>query len=523
MVFSSAVFLFAYFPVVFLGFYAIPKKYSLPFLFLVNIVFYGWGEPVYVCLMLFSIAFNYGAALLIANVRYKKPALALTIAINLFIIGFFKYSGFIYSSLSGVLPGFAFSQPPLPIGISFYTFQALAYIIDVYRGCAAPENAARGPGPERTAPDPNPARSVKTVAAERNFLKFGVYFSLFPQMNAGPIVRYADIRDQLGGRSVRLFDLDAGLKRFICGLSKKLLLANPVGLIWEAFGGSPGQNGVAGAWIGLVAYAFHIYFDFSGYSDMAIGLGRMLGYTFPENFDYPYMSRSVTEFWRRWHMTLSGWFRDYLYIPLGGSRSGTARNLLNLGVVWLLTGFWHGASWNFALWGLYFALLLIVERTFVLKMFDRIKAPAALRRVYAFGLVTVGWGLFALTDLPDAFSYISELFGRSPAGVNLFTAESLRYAVAFIPTLLICALAATPLPKRVWASISRAGTRMRDAEVAGIGASESRAGTRMRASEVAGIGARVRVIELAGIGALLILCVAAVAAGGYNPFIYYRF
>ena len=270
------------------------------------------------------------------------------------------------------------------------------------------------------------------------------------------------------------------------------MLANSVGLAWEAFNAAPGQNGVAGAWVGLLSYAFHIYFDFSGYSDMAVGMGLMLGFNFPKNFNYPYIANSITDFWRRWHITLSGWFRDYVYIPLGGSRRGAARNLINLVVVWFLTGLWHGASWNFVLWGLYFAVILIVERTFLLRAFEKIKLPSFVRQIYAFVLVVVGWGLFAITDLPESFTYIAELFGRSSAQGLLFSTAAMRYAAAYLPTLLLCALAATPLPKLAWSALT--GERR-----------------------------RYRALEAAGAFAMLLMCVAAIAAGGYNPFIYFRF
>ncbi|MCL2060636.1 MAG: MBOAT family protein [Oscillospiraceae bacterium] len=499
MVFSSVIFIFAYLPIVFLGYYAIPKRYALVFLFVMNLIFYGWGEPVYLLLMVFSIAHNYAAALLIARLKHKKAVLAMSVILNLTLIGFYKYAGFVIDSIAYALPriihfaglpplprlDFGFAAPPLPIGISFYTFQAMAYVIDVYRG---------------------------DMKAERSFLKFGSFISLFPQLIAGPIVLYRDVVDYLGKRSAKLADVERGLKIFIMGLSKKLLLANPVGAAWATFASAPGGNGVAGAWVGLFAYAFHIYFDFSGYSDMAVGMGLMLGFKFPGNFNYPYIANSITDFWRRWHITLSSWFRDYVYIPLGGSRRGIFRNLFNLVVVWFLTGLWHGASWNFVLWGMYFAVILIIERAFLLRVFDKLNVPALVRRLYAFGLVVIGWGLFALTDLSQSFSYIAELYGYTSAvaGISLaampaggvagatllyggmFTSTSLQYAVAYLPTLILCALAATPLPKAVW-------------------------------SVVTGGGRRLRALEAAGAFAMLVLCVAAVTAGGYNPFIYFRF
>ena len=481
MVFFSVVFIFAYLPIVLLGYYALPKKLALIYLFVMNLVFYGWGEPKYLALMLVSIALNYAAAIAIERAANKKPVLAASLAVNLALICFFKYTGLFASTLTAAAPGFiswllklpAFgfldgaTAPALPAGISFYTFQAMAYLVDVYRG---------------------------GLKAERGVLKFSMFFSLFPQLIAGPIVLYRDVADQIDRRGISLAGADGGLRLFICGLSKKLLLANPMGKAWETFGAAPGQNGVAGAWFGLVAYAFHIYFDFGGYSDMAVGLGKMLGINFPVNFNYPYISKSITEFWRRWHMTLSSWFRDYVYIPLGGSRRGAARNIFNLAAVWFLTGLWHGASWNFALWGMYFAVILLAERYFILSAFDRLKLPFFMRRIYAFGLVVVGWGLFAMTDFSRMFSYVAELFGasRAPVGGGVFTPDAFRVAVAFLPTLLACAVASTPLPKLAWASVTE-GRR------------------------------RFRALETAGVFIAFIFCVAAVTAQGYNPFIYFRF
>ncbi|MCL2163834.1 MAG: MBOAT family protein [Oscillospiraceae bacterium] len=411
----------------------------------------------------------------------KKLILACAISVNILLLCWFKYSGMFVDAILHVFPssGFAFewfTAPPLPIGISFYTFQEMSYVVDVYRG---------------------------DVDAEKSVIKFGVFTALFPQLVAGPIVRYSDIALRLNdgmSRDVRASQIELGAKTFICGLSKKLLLANPMGQVWEVFSQSPGQNGVVGAWAGLIAYAFQIYFDFSGYSDMAIGLGRILGMEFPVNFNYPYISKSITEFWRRWHMTLSSWFRDYLYIPLGGSRKGLARNTLNLFIVWFLTGLWHGAAWNFVLWGLYFAVILTLERAFLLPAFDRIKLPGFVRHIYAIVIIIVGWRLFTMTEVSESLVYLAEMFGKSAqtAGISqsLFTVggafsfDALRYTLAYLPMFMICALASTPLPKRVWEKLMDG-----------------------------------RSVLLESVGALLLftLCVSAVASQSYNPFIYFRF
>ena len=505
MVFSSAIFIFGYLPLVFLGYALIPKRFLILFFFIVNLLFYGWGEPVYLFLMLFSIALNYCAALLIARFpTRKKRLLACCVAVNVLLLIWFKYAGLFAETLTHAIPSTAaalglFSAPKLPIGISFYTFQAMAYVIDVYRG---------------------------EIKAERGFMKFGVFIALFPQLIAGPIARFSDVSARLEAgmsRDVRAAEIDRGVKVFICGLSKKLLLANPTGQLWETLSRTTGQNGVAGAWLGLVTYAFHIYFDFSGYSDMAVGLGRILGIRFPENFNYPYISKSVTDFWRRWHITLSSWFRDYVYIPLGGNRKGLKRSVANLFIVWFLTGLWHGAAWNFALWGLYFAVILTIEKAFLLPAFDKIKLPGFARRVYSIVLILIGWRLFTLNDMSQAAACFGELFRARGGGAlaapavsaglsaadggrlilgGAFTYDSYRYALAYLPLLIICALASTPLPKRAWAALFWKG---RDGP------------------PPASDGAGVTLLESAGALILFLLCVSAVTAQSYNPFIYFRF
>ena len=355
MVFSSLHFLYIFLPAVMLAHLIVPRRFRNGVLLAASIWFYAWGEPVYVGLMLFSVAWNYLTGLQL-SVRTRKAARRATlvgaVAVNLAVLGFFKYYGFLVRTLNGALglrlPDY---QLPLPIGISFYTFQALSYVVDVYRGTTRPQGS---------------------------LVDFATYITMFPQLVAGPIVKYTDIEAQLRKRGATLAQLGQGLERVILGLSKKVLLANNLGLLADAMRASP-RLSVLSAWLGAAAYALQIYFDFSGYSDMAIGMGRMLGFAFAENFDYPYRARSVTEFWRRWHISLSSWFRDYVYIPLGGNRVGVGRHLLNLLAVWLLTGLWHGASWNFVLWGLYYFLVLMVER-YLLRGAEQ-RFPHALNRV----------------------------------------------------------------------------------------------------------------------------------------------
>ena len=348
MVFSSLEFLLMFLTVTLLVYFIVPLKARNIVLLIVSLIFYGWGEPVYVFLMIFTIAVDYIFGLLVERNLKKddrkraKTCLVLSIVINLSILGFFKYYDFFVSNLRLIpgLSGLPLLGLSLPIGISFYTFQALSYVIDVYRG---------------------------DTGAQHNAAAFGAYVTLYPQLIAGPIVRYKDVDDQLTERehSVPLFA--DGVRTFVAGMGKKVLLANMAGQLWEYFKATPtDERTVVGAWLGMLCYTFQIYFDFSGYSDMAIGLGKMIGFRFLENFNYPYISKSITEFWRRWHISLGTWFREYVYIPLGGNRCSRAKNLRNIFIVWFLTGFWHGASWNYILWGLDYFVLLMIEKTFLL-------------------------------------------------------------------------------------------------------------------------------------------------------------
>lgn len=459
MIFSSNVFLFAYLPIVLALYYIAPRRLRNPILLLVSLVFYGWGEPVYCLLMMATIALDYLCGLLIGRYRgtnIAKIALIGGVVLNLASLGFFKYAVFFTEQFNAIpfLPDIPVPEVALPIGISFYVFQSMSYIIDVYRDDAPVQN---------------------------NVLTFGTYVTLFPQLIAGPIVRYADVAQQLNHREENVPDFASGVMLFIAGLSKKVLLANPMGSLWADIST---QGGTLAAWASVIAYSLQIYFDFSGYSDMARGLGRMLGFEFLPNFNYPYISQSITEFWRRWHISLSTWFKEYVYIPLGGNRRGKLRQVLNILIVWAATGFWHGASWNFLLWGLYYAVLLIVEKFFLKKWLD--KLPQALRHIYTLFVVMLGWALFSVEDIGALGSFIGRLFVPSA------TAAADLYQIAgYLPLMAVAMVGATPLAKTVYDKFS------------------------------AKPAFRYCMIALAAIG--LLLCVAALASQSYNPFIYSRF
>ncbi len=422
MVFSSTIFLCVYLPLVLLGYYICPKKGKNLFLLIVSLIFYAWGEPKYVFLMIFSILINYVFGLLMdkhrANKKRLKLLLVLSVVIDLGLLSVFKYTDFVITNLNSAFgAGFDLLNIALPIGISFYTFQAMSYTIDIYRD---------------------------DVRVQRNLIDFGMYITMFPQLIAGPIVRYADVQDQLAERSVTTADFSEGIMRFVVGLGKKVLLANQMGAVWTDIYALGGDVSALMAWTGAVAFTFQIYFDFSGYSDMAIGLGRMFGFKFPENFRYPYESVSITDFWRRWHITLSTWFKEYLYIPLGGNRRGLARQALNLLIVWSLTGFWHGAGWNFVMWGLYYFVILFIEKLFLLKALD--KLPKFFRHVYALLLIVIGWVIFASDDVSVLLPYLGSMFGANGAlgGMDVYT---LLTKAALI---IICCVASTEIPKRLF-------------------------------------------------------------------------
>lgn len=436
MVFSSVVFLFFFLPFVLLCYYLVPSKGRNLILFILSLLFYAWGEPIYILLMIFSTIIDYINGLLIERWRNKPSwsfsVLVVSLCVNLCVLGFFKYSDFLIENMNGILgTNVALLALPLPIGISFYTFQTMSYTIDVYRG---------------------------EVKAQRDFLAFGTYVSLFPQLIAGPIVKYRDIDNQLTSRHETIALFSEGIKRFSIGIGKKVLLANNIGYLWnEIQGGNAGEMSIALAWLGIVAFAFQIYFDFSGYSDMAIGLAHMFGFTFPENFRYPYISRSITEFWRRWHISLGSWFREYVYIPLGGNRVSRLRLVQNILVVWMLTGIWHGASWNFLFWGLYFGILLLIEKLWLLKWLRH--RSLFIQHTYTILTILFGWVLFAFENIGEGVAYIKMMFGfgQVPIWNNTF----LYYFHTNVTLLVILIIASTPvLPwiegkvQGVWISIS---------------------------------------------------------------------
>ena len=463
MVFSSLTFLFAFLPIALIGYYVLPKKLRIGFLLLISLVFYAWGEPLYVLLMVGSILVNWLFGLLI--VRYpaqKKGWLIASTVLNLGLLVVFKYAGLLWDAVRWMAPAPLCDRTVsirLPIGISFFTFQIMSYVIDVYRGQAG---------------------------AQRNPVVFGAYVSMFPQLIAGPIVRYVDIEAQLKEPSISVTNFADGIRQFVIGLAKKVLLANAFGQLWAEASAAPQSVGVLGAWVGLLAYTLQIYFDFSGYSDMACGLGAMLGFRFVQNFNYPYIADSVTDFWRRWHISLSTWFREYVYIPLGGNRKGKARQVVNLLIVWGLTGFWHGASWNFLLWGLYFGVLLVFEKL----VWERIAArlPRGVRHALTMLTVMLGWCLFALTDMGSLGTYLGALIG---IGGGWISAKMAAWSLGFMPLLLVGAFAATPL-----------------------GAKLAKRCEPFRWFPAA---------KLAALAVLFVLCIASLASQSYNPFIYFRF
>lgn len=418
MVFSSLVFMFAYLPITLLAYYLVPRQGRNIFLFIVNLIFYGWGEPKLVLLMVFNIFFNYIGGWLVdkyrADAKKKKLFLILTCVLDIGILAVFKYTGMITETLN-MLPFLNIPelQISLPIGISFYTFQTMSYVIDVYRDDAP---------------------------VSKNFINFGTYVALFPQLIAGPIVRYRDVAEQLVNRRETLEMFTRGVKLFMVGLAKKVIIANTMGTLTTNIFATTDENGVVGTWVGMIAYTFQIYFDFSGYSDMACGLGNMMGFEFLKNFNYPYIAKSITDFWRRWHISLSTWFKEYVYIPLGGNRKGVKRQILNLLIVWALTGLWHGAAYNFVLWGLYYGLLLILEKFVLKKFLDRL--PSFVQHIYTLFIVIIGWGLFYFTDVGQLGEFMVDLFNF---GNGICGNQAFNLIMSNLPMLIIAAVASTPL------------------------------------------------------------------------------
>ena len=464
MVFSSLEFLFLFLPLVALLYFLCPGKARNGLLLFASLLFYAWGEPVYVLVMLVSIAMNYVFGLLVHKNggRGKKTALAFGVALNLLMLGVFKYTNFLMSNLRAVtgleLP---MKEIALPIGISFFTFQAMSYVIDVYRGKAA---------------------------VQKNIFSFGLYIALFPQLIAGPIVRYSTVAEQIVSRRTTPEMAAAGVKRFLTGLAKKVLLANSAGLLWTQLTEGAALP-AADAWLAALSFSFQIYFDFSGYSDMAIGLGLIFGFRFEENFNYPYISSSITEFWSRWHMSLGTWFKEYLYIPLGGNRKGRARQIRNILIVWLLTGLWHGASWNFIFWGVYYGLLLLAEKLLLKKWLE--KCPAAIRHLYTLLVVLFGWVLFANEDLSALGPFLAGMFGANGGA----SAQLPGLFCGNAALLIVCAAASLPLGGKLSA----------------------------RLREKHGNGGAFFCAETLWYLLLFVLCVASLVNSSYNPFIYFRF
>ena len=428
MVFSSLIFIFAYLAASLAVYYTAPLKARNAVLFAVSLLFYGWGEPLYIVVMLVSVVSAYVFGFFIEKYRVSAPRrskgfMIASVCVSLSFLLFFKYFNFFIENLA-LIPFLSSLKPieglKLPVGISFYTFQIMSYTIDLYRG---------------------------DTAVQKRIVAFGTYVTLFPQLIAGPIVRYRDVDDQLACRTHTVPKFASGVRRFCVGLVKKVLIADSIAALGGYFENLHGiEPTVVGAWMIVICFTFQIYFDFSGYSDMAIGLGRMFGFEFLENFNYPYMAVSITDFWRRWHISLSTWFREYVYIPLGGNRRGTAAQYRNIAVVWLLTGFWHGASWNFLLWGAYFCVLLIIEKAFLLRALER--APRAVSRLYALPAIAFGWLIFFYTDISAGWSVFVSMFG---AGGIPFTVSTVSYDVLRNLVLLaVCVAGSTPYPRRAY-------------------------------------------------------------------------
>lgn len=468
MVFSTPFFLFFYLPIVLAAYYVTPLRFRNAVLLLLNLVFYGWGEPVYILIMFASIAIDYTHGMLVGRAKAKgndkgaRMAVCSSVVFNLALLFFFKYWDFIAGSLQAIgvnfMPKLGLS---LPIGISFYTFQTMSYTIDVYRGDAR---------------------------VQKNIVTFGTFVTLFPQLIAGPIIKYKDLDQQLETRTHSPEQFAAGVRTFTVGLAKKVLIANNVGQLWDAVAAtSLAELTTLGAWLGVAAYGLQIYFDFSGYSDMAIGLGRMLGFEFLENFNYPYISKSVVEFWKRWHISLTTWFREYVYFPLGGNRVPKWKWIRNILIVWLLTGIWHGAGWNFLLWGLYYGVWMLAERLFLGKWLEGI--PAWGQHLYTTFLVALSWPLFAIEDMGRLPGYLAALFGFAKGG--LASPSAFYYLRSYLPMILVGCVAAMPFVTD-W--------------------------VRPRLNSKAG-----KALLPVGLLAGLVLCTAYLVDATYNPFLYFRF
>ncbi len=424
MVFSSLTFVLTFLPLTLIFYYLVPRPYKNTVLFIASLVFYAWGEPVYIFIMIFSTVFDYLNGLVIEKNRdheiIPKAVLIISIIVNLGILGFFKYYDFIVNNINLIFDlELSSLNLPLPLGISFYTFQTMSYTIDVYLG---------------------------KVTAQKNIITFGTYVTMFPQLVAGPIVKYGDIERQLTHRRESLDNFGEGVETFLIGLAKKLLIANNIGLLWDGVKSMPIQElSVLTAWLGITAFSFQIYFDFSGYSDMAIGLGKMFGFSLLKNFDYPYISRSITEFWRRWHISLGSWFREYVYIPLGGNRRGRLIQYRNLVVVWFLTGLWHGANWNFILWGMYFGAFIILEKMFLGNVMEN--CSKVLCHFYTMLVVIIGWVFFECDSFGQTAGFLKTMFGLN--GAKLFNPQGIYYLYTNAVLFVLAVLFSTPLPHNV--------------------------------------------------------------------------
>lgn len=473
MIFSSLLFLFRFLPAVLVVYYIVPPGLRNLVLLLFSLLFYAWGEPVYILLMIVSILVSYTGGIIVDSQKQRgnhgaaKTALIISSAVSLSLLGFFKYADFAIGTVNALTGmDFGLLHLALPIGISFYTFQTMSYTIDVYRGEAQ---------------------------VQKNLISFGAYVTMFPQLIAGPIVTYKTIDKQLRSRKETSEQFAVGIHRFMIGLGKKVLLANNAGALWNVIQGMTyEQLPVLTAWMGLAAYTFQLYFDFSAYSDMAIGLGHMFGFRFLENFNYPYISKSITEFWRRWHISLGTWFRDYVYIPLGGNRAGTLRHIRNIFVVWLLTGFWHGADWNFVIWGVYYGVLLLIEKFFLGKYLK--KLPSVFQHIYCMFFVMIGWNLFVFDDMGQGLGFMRALFGGY--GQGLFDRETVYLLYNNMILLAILLVGSTQLPKKVGERLCRA---------------------------LAGCDAAVIVVKNVFYAAIFLLSVAWLVDASFNPFLYFRF
>ncbi len=465
MLFSSISFLYYFLPLVILLYFLAPKSLKNSVLLIFSLFFYAWGEPVYVFLMLATIAVNYIAGILIEKYRDKaisKAFLLIAVAFCLGCLGYFKYADFFINNINRVTGlSIRLLNIALPIGISFYTFQVLSYTVDVYRG---------------------------HVPAQKNPITLATYITLFPQLIAGPIVRYADVETKLVKRTHSIEKTADGIQRFIIGLSKKIIIANTLGELCSSFWAS-NEKSVLFYWLFSVAYSLQIYFDFSGYSDMAIGLGKIFGFDFLENFNYPFISKSITEFWRRWHMSLGTWFRDYVYIPMGGNRVGRGRLFLNIFTVWFLTGFWHGAEWNFIVWGIYFAVLLLIEKFFIKAYLEKHKI---LSHIYLLFFVLISFVIFSANNMGEAISSVFGMFGKD---VPFYSAEFLYTLKNYGTVILIAVIGATPLPRNTVKKIKETKT----------------------------IGKIISALEIPVLVGLLLLATAFLADGSFNPFLYFRF